>query len=156
MNIKLGRLYLIPVYTSFGYCYPYLRKTHTSNNKVQCAFPRLMSVCSSFWYTDTARKVSKYGVIFGLYFAAFGPNTERYFVSLRIQSECGKIWTRNISVFGYFSRSVSIMSCIGLFNINFPAAFINKSLTYFQHYLSLFSFLKYLLILQFMLDIIYL
>ena len=28
------------------------------------------------------------------YFPAFGLNTERYFVSLRIQSECGKIWTR--------------------------------------------------------------
>ena len=31
---------------------------------------------------------------------------ERYEVSLRIQSECGKIRTRNNSVFGHFSRSV--------------------------------------------------
>ena len=31
---------------------------------------------------------------FGPYFAAFGLNTERYFLSLRIQSECGKIRTR--------------------------------------------------------------
>ena len=30
----------------------------------------------------------------GLYFPAFGLNTERYSVSLRIQSECWKIWTR--------------------------------------------------------------
>ena len=30
----------------------------------------------------------------GPYFPAFGLNTERYSVSLRIQSECGKIWTR--------------------------------------------------------------
>ena len=30
----------------------------------------------------------------GPYFPAFGVNTERYGVSLRIQSECGKIWTR--------------------------------------------------------------
>ena len=29
----------------------------------------------------------------GLYFPAFRLNTERYSVSLRIQSECGKIWT---------------------------------------------------------------
>ena len=29
----------------------------------------------------------------GQYFPAFGQNTERYSVSLRIQSECGKIWT---------------------------------------------------------------
>ena len=28
------------------------------------------------------------------YFPASGPNTERYFVSLRIQSKCGKMWTR--------------------------------------------------------------
>ena len=30
----------------------------------------------------------------GPYFPAFGLNTEKYEVSLRIQSECGKIWTR--------------------------------------------------------------
>ena len=30
----------------------------------------------------------------GLYFPAFGLNTERYSVYLRIQSECEKIWTR--------------------------------------------------------------
>ena len=30
----------------------------------------------------------------GPYFPSFGLNTERYSVSLRIQSECGKIWTR--------------------------------------------------------------
>ena len=28
------------------------------------------------------------------YLSLFGLNTERYKVSLRIQSECGKIWTR--------------------------------------------------------------
>ena len=49
--------------------------------------------------------MSKYVVISGPYFPAFGLNTERYFVSLRIQSECGKIRTRNNSVFGHFSRS---------------------------------------------------
>ena len=30
----------------------------------------------------------------GPHFPAFGLNTERYFVSPCIQSECGKIWTR--------------------------------------------------------------
>ena len=30
----------------------------------------------------------------GPYFSAFGLNTDRYGVSLRIQSECGKMWTR--------------------------------------------------------------
>ena len=33
-------------------------------------------------------------------------DTERYRVSLRIQSKCGKIRTRKNSVFGHFSRSV--------------------------------------------------
>ena len=50
-------------------------------------------------------KVSKYGVFSGPYFPAFGLNTERYFVSLLIQSECGKIRTRNNSVFGHFSSN---------------------------------------------------
>ena len=55
--------------------------------------------------THTAWKVSKYGVFSGPYFPAFGLNTERFFVSFRIQSECGKIRTRKNYIFGYFSRS---------------------------------------------------
>ena len=43
--------------------------------------------------TSTTWKVTKYGVISGPYFPAFGLNTERYFVSLRIQTEGGKIRT---------------------------------------------------------------
>ena len=39
------------------------------------------------------------------YFRAFGLNTERCELSLRIQSECGKIGTRKNSVFGHFSCS---------------------------------------------------
>ena len=39
-------------------------------------------------------KGSKYGVFSGPYFPSFGLNTERYGVSLRIQSECGEIETR--------------------------------------------------------------
>ena len=53
----------------------------------------------------TAWKVSKYGVISGPYFHAFGLNMERYFVSLHIQSQCRKIGTRNYSVFGQFPCS---------------------------------------------------
>ena len=37
--------------------------------------------------------MSKYGVFAGPYFPAFGLNTERYGVSLRIQSKCGKMRT---------------------------------------------------------------
>ena len=43
-------------------------------------------------------KCVQYGVLSGPYFLAFGLNTERYFVSLHIQSECGKIWTRKNSL----------------------------------------------------------
>ena len=54
--------------------------------------------------TNTAWKMPKYGVISGPYFPAFRLNTERYFVSLRIQSGCGEIRTKNNSS-GHFSRS---------------------------------------------------
>ena len=47
------------------------------------------------WKTSTAWRVSKYGVFSGPYFPA----------SLRIQSECGKIWTRKNFVFWHFWRS---------------------------------------------------
>ena len=50
-------------------------------------------------------KVSKYGVFSGPYFPAFGLNTERYSIRIRIQPECEKIRTRKNSVFGHFLRS---------------------------------------------------
>ena len=56
-------------------------------------------------WTYTAWKVSKYGVFSGPYLPAFGLNTERNSVSLRIHSECGKIRARKNSVFGHFSRN---------------------------------------------------
>ena len=62
----------------------------------------------------TAWKVSKYGVISGPYIPAFGMNTERYELSLRIQSECGKIRleiTRYLdSVFGLCHEIVKAKS----------------------------------------------
>ena len=67
---------------------------------------------------NIAWKVSKYGVFSGPYFPAFRVITERYGVSLRIQSECGKIRTRKNSVFGNFSRSET---CI----ISAPQLWIN-------------------------------
>ena len=59
----------------------------------------------SSYTSSSLREVSKYGIISGPYFPSFELNTERHLVSLRIQSECGKIRTRNYSVFGHFSRS---------------------------------------------------
>ena len=55
--------------------------------------------------TLTAWKLSKYGVFSGPYFPAFGLNTERYSISLCIQSKCGKIRTSKNPVFGHFSCS---------------------------------------------------
>ena len=57
----------------------------------------------------TAWKMSKYGVFSGPYFLAFGLNTERYSVSLRIQSEWRKIRARKNSVCGHFSRNEYIV-----------------------------------------------
>ena len=54
--------------------------------------------------------MSKYGGFSGRYFPAFGLNTERWFVSLRIQSECGEIRTRKTSVFRHFSRSEYVLT----------------------------------------------
>ena len=59
---------------------------------------------------NTARKESKYRVISGPYFPTFELNTERYKVSLRIQSEYGKILTRNNSIFGHFLCSANAMN----------------------------------------------
>ena len=49
-------------------------------------------------YSSTASKLSKYGLFSGPYFPAFGLNTERYSVSLRIQSECGKMRTEKLRI----------------------------------------------------------
>ena len=54
---------------------------------------------SSFILSDTAWKVSKYGVFSGSHFPAFGPTTGKY--------EPGKK-----SVFGHLSRGVSIRMCL--------------------------------------------
>ena len=52
----------------------------------------------------------------GPYFPAFGLNTERYSLSLHIQSECGKIRTTKNSIFGRFSRSDCIYFQIQLWS----------------------------------------
>ena len=53
----------------------------------------------------TAWNVSKYGVFSSPYFSAFRLKTERYGVSLHIQSECEKIRIRKNSEFRHFLRS---------------------------------------------------
>ena len=44
--------------------------------------------------SQALHKSCQYSELFWSVFPAFGLNTERYGVSLRIQSECGKIWAR--------------------------------------------------------------
>ena len=48
--------------------------------------------------------MSKYGVISGSCFPAFGLDMEIYSINLRIQFKCKKTRARNNSVFGHFSR----------------------------------------------------
>ena len=73
------------------------------------------TVCIIHWRVlITAWKLSKYRVVSGLYFLAFGLNTERYSASLSIQSKCRKIRTRNNSAFGHFSRNVRLVLFTGI------------------------------------------
>ena len=64
-------------------------------------------------YIFTASKVSKYGVFSGRIFRHLGwIRRDAEYLSLftpRIHSKCGKIRTTRNSVFGHFSRSVSLL-----------------------------------------------
>ena len=83
---------------------------------------------------NTAWNVSKYGVFSRPYFPAFWLNTERYEVSLRIQSKCGKIRTRKNSVFGHISRSwLQTGNCC--FYTNFAVFKIEACGIFFRRYL---------------------
>ena len=68
-----------------------------------------------FSISNTAWKVSKYGVFSDPYIQAFGLNTEKYFVSLRSQSKCRKIRTRKNSLFGHISHSGNL--CLDFLSI---------------------------------------
>ena len=66
--------------------------------------------------------MSKYGVVSGPYFPTFGLNTDQKIsLSLRIQSDYERIWTRNNSVFGRFSRSVFVENTVSDVLNNFSA-----------------------------------
>ena len=65
--------------------------------KVFCACPILLN-----FFTFSLRENCPNTEFFsGLHFPVFGLNPERDFVSLHIQSKCGKIQTRKNSVFGH-------------------------------------------------------
>ena len=70
----------------------------------------------------------KYGFFSGLCFPAFGRNTERYGVSLRIQSESGKIRIRRNSVFGHFPFRAVIKTLIEEKNATYKIYRHNKDI----------------------------
>ena len=55
----------------------------------------------------TAQKVPVFGVFSGPYFSAFGLNTEKHSVPLRIQSECGKISRKTLNM-GIFEAVILV------------------------------------------------
>ena len=75
----------------------------------------------------TVWNASKCGVFSGPYFPAFGLNTERYEVSLRIQSGCMKIRNIKNSVFGHFSRSDKLQKRFKTKNENIAKFKMRKS-----------------------------
>ena len=77
--------------------FTYLTKKLCKKYQVQKShYVKCMQIRSFFWSV----------------FSRILTDPKRYEVSLRIQSECGKIRTRKNSVFGHFSRSVYFWSCL--------------------------------------------
>ena len=79
---------------------------------VECSLHSCCTSCScnSCCFTICpAWELSKYRVISGPYFPAFGLHTERYEVYLRLQSKWGKMRIRNNSVFGHFLQNVNVV-----------------------------------------------
>ena len=86
-------------------------------------FQAIVNICYTAW------KVSKYRVFSGLYLRVFELNTERFSVSLRIQSECGKIQTKKTSGFGHFSRSARLSFSKHNWNFCIKRRLKNQTLT---------------------------
>ena len=78
----------------------------------------------------TLRKKCPYSKLFwsafSPHFPAFGLNAERYRLSLRIQSECGKNADQNNSEYELFLRSVSLQLFKKLSSIILLGWFLNK------------------------------
>ena len=72
----------------------------------------------------------------GMYFPAFGLNTERYGVSLRIQSKCGKIRTKkkppktSIFLMNNITRSLTILGLNKIVPLYFPKVIFKIKLIY--------------------------
>ena len=66
----------------------------------------------SFFWSVFSRIRTEYGEI---------QSISRHSASFRIQSECGKIWTRKNSIFVHLSRSVLLQKCQVCFNLGFDS-----------------------------------
>ena len=76
----------------------------------------------------------KYRAFSDPYFPTYALNTERYSVSLHIQSECRKIRARKNSVFGHFSRSACLCSSnTEILNIPYQSIYLTDGFTLAFH-----------------------
>ena len=92
----------------FANCIASYTKKSGKTLQLKCQFT-VKLCCSQKSFKATAVTIYYVKSFSGPYFPAFGLNTERYSVSLRNQSECGKIRTRNTCQknfeYGHFLRS---------------------------------------------------
>ena len=71
----------------------------------------ISSVISVLFIRQPLHKKYQYSEFSNWYFPAFGLNTEIYTANLRIQSECGKIQTRNTLNTNSFHEYVQSSKC---------------------------------------------
>ena len=78
------------------------------------AFWSVLMAHNIYPYCEKSVRIRSYWSFSGLYFLAFKLNAEKYAVSLRVQSECGKIRTRktpNTDIFHavslYYKRTLT-------------------------------------------------
>ena len=101
--------------------------------------PKFLIKRIAFSHWLSLRKKCPYSELFWSaffpHFPAFGLNTGRYSVSLRIQSECGKVrknTDQNNSEYGHFLRSVSSQKVLSqMFGrvLNVPPGNVNHAIT---------------------------
>ena len=98
------------------------------------SFSKSLGYCRGNYFTESklhhmhCMKSVRSRSFSGPYFPAFGLNTERYSVSLRIRSKCGKLRTRKNSKYGQFSPSDVFYMCFKFRFEESEKAIISKAL----------------------------
>ena len=114
-NICFYRALALDAFVSLSHCLLFIFKWPQNNLKIK-SFRNFAAINLLFDEFDEILKIDHNDAdhcvksvrrrsFFWSVFPTFGLNTERYSVTLRIQSECGKTRTRKTSVFAHFSRS---------------------------------------------------